>query len=118
MSNAAYRILAQPQTLTLVLGTSTTVISQVVNLNGILLAVDIKTAAAVDGAATTKVDIINAAGINVWTKSSIAVNTNAETLLTNDQRVPLSGSYTITVTFSGAQSVARSTIVTPLIDRG
>jgi hypothetical protein len=116
---AKYRMRKWKKTLTLVVASNTTVVTATgVDLNGILLSANIKTAAAVDSAATTAVKLTDADGIDVWTKTGVAVNTNTQTLLTNDQRVPLSGLYTVTVTFSAAQATNRDTDVSLLIDRG
>lgn len=114
-----FRIGKWKNTLTLLFATNNTVISQAnVPLNGVLMAINIKTPAAVDSAATVAVKLTDADGVDVYSKSGVAVNTNTQTLLTNDQRVPLSGLYTVTVTFSAAQTANRNTDVSLLLDRG
>lgn len=106
------------KTLTLLFATNSTVISSTVSLNGLLWASTIKTPAAVDSAATVAVTLTDADGIVAFSRSGLAVNTNAQVLLADATRVPLSGDYTLTVTFSAAQTVNRATDVTLLIDRG
>lgn len=114
-----FRITKYKQTLTLIFGTSSTVITATnVPLNGILWATTVKTAAAVDSSATTAVKLTDADGIDVYSRTGLAVNTNAQVILTGDTRVPLNGNYTITVTFSAAQTANRATDVTLIIDRG
>lgn len=119
MARPLPRIYKWKQTLTLVLGTSTTVITTTnVELNGFLAATTVKTAAAVDTSATTAVKLTDSDGVDVFSRTGLAVNTNAQALLADATRVPLSGLYTVTVTFSAAQTVARATDVSLFVDRG
>lgn len=114
-----YRIKRWKQTLTLAFATSSTVITATgVDLNGILWASNVKTPTAVDSTATVAVKLTDADGVDVFTRTGLAVNTNAQAILTGDTRVALSGVYTVTVTFSAAQTANRATDVTLLIDRG
>lgn len=107
------------KTITLLFATNSTVITQTItDLNGILLAVSVKTPSTVDSAATVAVSLTDADGIAVYSKTGIAAAGNTQTLLTNDQRVPLSGAYTLTVTFSAAQTANRATDVSLLVNRG
>src|SRR5690242_807590 len=73
-------------------------------LNGILREAIIKTPAAVDGAATLTLNLIDRDNYTVYTKSGIAANTTSINLLTNDLRVPLSGLYTVQIVFSVNQT--------------
>lgn len=102
----------------LAFGTNPTVITAAVEPNGVLLAINVKTPAAVDSSATVAVKLTDVDGVDVYSKTGLAANGNTQTLLTNDQRVPLSGLYTVTVTFSAAQTANRSTDVTLVVDRG
>jgi hypothetical protein len=114
-----YRIQKYKKTLTLLFATNSTVITETnVDLNGFLTATTVKTAAAVDSSATTAVKLTDADGVDVFSRTGLAVNTNAQALLADATRVPLNGLYTITVTFSAAQTANRATDVTLLIDRG
>lgn len=114
-----HRIYKYKKTLTLLFASNTTVITEVgVELNGVLAATTVKTPAAVDSTATVAVKLTDADGVDVFSRSGLAVSTNAQALLADATRVPLSGLYTITVTFSAAQSANRATDVTLLIDRG
>jgi hypothetical protein len=114
-----FRIRRYKKTLVLLFAGNSTVISATtIDLNGTLLALNVKTAAAVDSSATTSVSLTDLDGVVIYTKSGLAANGNTQTLLTNDARVPLSGTYTLTVTFSAAQTANRSTDVTLLMDRG
>lgn len=114
-----FRIRKWKQTLTLDFANNTTVITVTgVDLNGFLTASTIKTAAAVDSSATTKVELTDADGIVKTVQTALAVNTNTNALLADATRLPLSGLYTVTVTFSAAQTANRATDVTLIIDRG
>lgn len=114
-----YRIRKYKKTLTLVVATHTTVITETaIELNGVLTATTVKTPAAVDSSATVGIKLTDADGVDVFSRTGLAVNTNAQALLADATRVPLSGAYTLTVTFSAAQSTNRNTDVTLLIDKG
>lgn len=115
----SFRMRRYKKTLTLIIATSTTVITETgIDLNGVLAATTVKTPAAVDNTATVGIKLTDADGIDVFSRTGLAVNTNAQALLADATRVPLSGLYTLTVTFSAAQATARATDVTLLIDRG
>lgn len=114
-----YRIQKWKKTLTLLFATHSTIITQTgVELNGVLLAANVKTAATVDTSATTAVSLTDADGVVVYSKTGLAAAGNTQTLLTNDTRVPLTGLYTVTVTFSAAQTANRNTDVSFFMDRG
>lgn len=116
---AKFRIQKFKQTITLdFAGNSTVITATGVPLNGILTATTIKTAATVDTSATTAVKLTDSDNVDVFSRTGLAVNTNTQALLADATRVPLSGLYTITVTFSAAQTANRATDVTLLIDRG
>src|SRR5947207_3320845 len=93
------RIKRPKYSLPLTHGASANTVSATATLNGLLREAIIKTPASVDGSATVTLNIIDVDGYTVYTKSGIAVNTNSINLLTNDLRVPLSGSYTIQIVF-------------------
>jgi hypothetical protein len=114
-----FRFQRWKQTITLLFATNNTIISvSNVQLNGLLSATIVKTPAAVDSAATVAVTIVDESGLAVFSRSGLAVNTNTQAILTGDTKVPLGGIYTVTVTFSAAQTANRDTDVTLLIDRG
>src|SRR5689334_18163101 len=105
----------------LVVANNTTVASLTVPLNGILRGVKTKTPAAVDSSATVKTDINDPDSDNIYSKSAIAVNTvNQDYFDTkaspNPLSVPVAGTYTITTTYSAAQSTNRTSIVTLLVE--
>lgn len=118
--SSKYRVGRPTYSLTLAHGASaTTVSTSDSNQNGILREVIITTAAAVDSTATTTVNILDADSNVVYTKSGVAVNTVSINLLTQDLSVPLSGTITVQVVFSAAQTSAdRTTKVVLLVDRG
>jgi len=82
---------------------------------GILREVIIKTPTTVDGSATVTVNILDSDGFTIYTKSGVAANTTSINLLTNDQRVPISGSYTVQVVFSANQTATDTTTVVVLL---
>lgn len=85
-------------------------LSNQVTLNGILREIIITPPSAVDASATITVSLADADGNVVYSKGSLAANSGASiNLLTNDQRVPLSGLYTLQVTYSAAQPTTAST---------
>jgi hypothetical protein len=86
--------------------------------NGILLEVIIKTPTAVDAAATITVNILDSDNNIVYTKSGIAANTTSINLLTNDLRVPLSGTQSIQVVFSAAQTATDTVTNVTLLIQG
>jgi hypothetical protein len=105
----------------LVVASHTTIASVTVPLNGILRGVKAKTPAAVDGSATVKVDVNDADGDNVYTKSGIAVNTTNKDYFDiqtapNPLAVPVAGTYTIITTYSATQATNRTTTVTLLME--
>ena len=114
-----YRIQKLKKTLTLDFAANSTVITATqLQLNGVLVSSTIKTPAAVDTSATVGIKLTDSDGVDVFTRTGAAVNTNVNTLLADATRVPLSGTYTLTVTFSAAQTANRATDVTLYIDRG
>lgn len=114
-----FRFRKYKTTLSLLFATNSTVISTSnIDLNGFLCATTVKTPAAVDSAATIGISLTDADGVAVFSRTGIAVNTNTQALLADTTRVPLSGPYTLTVTFSAAQTANRDTDVTLLIDKG
>jgi hypothetical protein len=111
------RIVRPVVTPTLVIGTSTTVATaSAVALNGFLAGVLITPPAAVDSSATITLKVVDADGFTVYTKASIAANTPIADFPTT--QVPLSGTFTITATYSAAQTVNRAVAVALLIDGG
>lgn len=91
-------------------GASITTAQQTDTLNGILREVIITPPAAVDASATITVSLADLDGNVVYSKGSLAANSGASiNLLTNDLRVPLSGQYTLEVTYSVAQPTTAST---------
>lgn len=105
--------------LALVHGASATTASAAATLNGLLRQVIITTPAAVDGSATATVNILDSDSITIYTKSGVAVNTTSNNLLTGDLSVPLSGTQTVNVVFSAAQTATdTTTTVVLLIDQG
>lgn len=87
----------------------TTGLANVVTLNGILREVIILPPTAVDASATIGVSLTDSDGYLVYSKASLAANSGASiNLLTNDLRVPLSGKYTLQVTYSAAQTTTAS----------
>src|SRR5690242_12149153 len=69
-----------------------TTLANQVTLNGILREIIITPPAAVDASATITVSLADLDGNVVYSKGSLAANSGASiNLLTNDQRVPLSG---------------------------
>lgn len=116
--SSQYRVQRTKNAIVLTHGASATTATASVALNGILLESFITTAAAVDSTATTTVNIKDSDGNVVYTKGSLAVDTTTKELLTADTRVPLSGTQTIEVVFSAAQTTAdRTTTVVLLIER-
>lgn len=115
-----FRIRRYKQTLSLTAGAGANTASNTfVQINGILWEAVIITPAAVDGAATVTINIIDADNITVYTRAGLAANTTTKDLLTGDLRIPLCGLYTIQVVFSANQT-ATSTTTTAilLIDQG
>ena len=85
-------------------------LSNQVTLNGILREVIITPPATDDGSATITISLADIDGNVVWSKSGLAAGSSASiNLLTNDQRVPLSGLYTLQVTYSANQTTTAST---------
>lgn len=100
-------------------GAATIVSSSSTQINGILRHVKIIAPATVDGGATLTVDVLDAGGDVVYTKSGVAAAARSINLLTQDLSVPLSGFYTVRATFSAAQTVTDTvTGVELLTDRG
>jgi hypothetical protein len=90
-------------------GASVTTATLVDTLNGLLREVIITPPAAVDGSATMIFTLVDLDGNVVYTKSGLAAGAATSiNLLTNDLRVPLSGKYTLTVTYSANQTTTAS----------
>lgn len=91
-----------------------------VALNGILFLNKIKIASNSDGGATMTLALIDAEGDTVYSKSGVSGSAGTVvTQLTGDQRVALSGNYTVQVTFSANQTTTDNTLTVTLnIDRG
>src|SRR5438270_2849830 len=109
------RIKRPKYSLSLTHGAGANTVQATATLNGLLREAIIKTPAAVDGAATLTLNIIDSDSFTVYTKSGIAANTNSINLLTNDLRVPLSGSYTIQIVFSANQTATDTTTAVVLL---
>ena len=87
-------------------------------INGVLWLIKVKTGA-VDAAATITLNIIDVDGDVVYTKAAIAGNGTNMTNLIADNRVPLSGFYTVQMVFSAAQTATDNTaVITLIVDRG
>jgi hypothetical protein len=100
-------------------GASATTVTQAASINGLLTQIKVKAPAAVDGAATLTVNILDSDSDVVYTKASIAANATSITLLTSDLRVPLSGTQSVQIVFSAAQTATDTlTVVTLVVDRG
>lgn len=94
-------------------------VSTTADVNGLLHHAIIKAPAAVDGAATIALNIIDSDNVTIYSKSGIAAAATSNNLLPADARVPLSGTYTIQVVFSANQTVTDTvTQVILLIDKG
>lgn len=103
MSNDQYNVKRRQNALALAHGASaTTAQAAGVSLNGELWQVNTLAPAAVDASATLTVNVIDADGITVYTKGSLAANSKTGDKLTAP--VALSGLYTIQVVFSAAQT--------------
>lgn len=91
-------------------GTGVTTATLVDTLNGIMREVIITPPATVDSSATMIFTLVDLDGNVVYTKSGLTAGAAASiNLLTNDQRIPLSGKYTLTVTYSANQTTTAST---------
>ncbi len=109
-----YGIKRYAQTLSLTHGASVTTVSNTnQKFNGELWQVNSLTPAAVDGSATATVNIIDADGITVYTKASLAANTKTADKLTAP--IMLSGAYTVQVVFSANQTTTDSVTNVTLI---
>lgn len=93
---------------------ATTQTSSAVVLNGLLHEVLITAPAAVDAAATLTVNLIDQDGYTVYTKGALAAASVTLDLLSGIT-VPLSGSYTLQVVFSAAQTVTDTITNTVLL---
>lgn len=104
------RIKRPSYNITVAHGASVTTAQITDTLNGILREAVITPPAAVDGAATISFSLKDLDGNIVYTKSGLAANSGASiNLLTNDLRVPLSGAYTLLITYSASQTATDST---------
>lgn len=102
------------QALALVHGAGvTTVTVPGVKLNGLLGQVNILAPAVVDGAATLTINLIDADGITVYTKGSLAAASKTADKLTTP--LMLSGAYSVQVVFSANQTTNDSTTNVTLI---
>lgn len=100
-------------------GAGATTASMTDNQNGMLMEAIIKTPAAVDASATVTVNILDSDSNVIYTKGTLAANTTTKDLLAAGSQVPISGSYTVQVVFSAAQTATDTiTTVALLIDRG
>jgi len=109
-----YGIKRYAQTLSLTHGGSVTTVSNTSQkFNGELWQVNSLTPATVDNSATATVSLIDADGVTVYSKSSLAANTKPADKLTSP--VMLSGAYTVQVTFSANQDTHDSTTNVTLI---
>lgn len=114
---SGFRIQRKVISLALTHGAGATTASAAASYNGLLLEAIIQTPAAVDGAATATVDILDSDSINIYSKGSLAANTTTKDFPAN--QVPLSGTQTVKVTFSAAQTATDTTTkVILLIDKG
>ncbi len=104
------RIRRESVNVTVTSGAGVTTATFLNSLNGILREIIVTPPAAVDASATMTFTLVDLDGNIVYTKSGLAANSGASiNLLTNDLRVPLSGKYTLTVTYSVAQPTTAST---------
>ena len=100
-------------------GASANTVTATDNHNGMLVEAIITTPAAVDGAATVTVNILDSDNNVVYTKGSLAANTTTKDLLAAGSQVPICGNYTVQVVFSANQTATdTTTTVVLLIDRG
>lgn len=86
-------------------------------LNGILRGVMVN-APQLDGTTTVTVDVLDSSSFVVFTKASIAENAKTPIFIdANNQplQIPLSGTYTVRVTASGAQSGGNDSVVVDLL---
>jgi hypothetical protein len=91
-----------------------TVTNTAIPLNGLLYSVNTLTPAAVDGAATATINILDSDGTTVYTKAALAANTK-----TADKPAtyptPLSGNYQVQVVFSANQTATDSVTTVVLL---
>lgn len=103
------RIKRESVNVTVTPGAGVTTATFLNSLNGILREVIITPPAAVDGSATMTFTLADLDGNIVYTKSGLNAATAASiNMFTNDLRLPLSGKYTYTVTYSAAQTATAS----------
>lgn len=100
-------------------GASATTKSSSGDANGMLRQVIILAPAAVDASATFDIAVIDSDTNTIYSKTGLAAASKTLDLLTADTQVPLSGTYTVKVTFSAAQTATdTTTTVILLVDRG
>lgn len=116
-----YNLQRYTKTLTLAYATNATTISASTgDLNGLLAGVEIN-APDLDSTNTYTVTLTDADSFTIFTRATLAENTKTAIFTDANNhplRLPLSGTHTITVVTSGAQTGDRTFTVNLLIDRG
>lgn len=114
-----HAVIARPVIAVTIPDTDTTITSSAVTLNGLLRGVTV-VAPALTSSATLTVAVIDADGTTIFSKAAIPGNAKTAIMIDANNyplQVPLSGSHTIAVTASGAQTGAKAITVNLLISK-